>query len=421
MTHAATTLHDTTRELSDESSNDRSRTNTDTRPCIAILVNTIAPSRYHLHTKLARGLPEHRFITPILFEVNNIAWPLPSMDHFGGVVLGKGEKLPATASLGLVFSGIAKGFRLLKLFRRERVRAIVINGYIYSECWMALAYAKLKGIPVFLAGDSNAVSDVARKGPLGFIKRFVVGTFVRACSGVMPVGSLGLHYFEKYGAKPDRCFVVTFETDPQLREPLTPEQRAALRARTGFTDDRKRILCSGRFVGIKRFADAIDAFIAIADQRPDWDLIMAGDGPDRAGLEARVPERLRSRVQWLGMITDPDVVMQLYKDVHVLLHPSGFEPWGMVVQEAAAAGIPVIATGVTGASVDIIREGENGFILGVGDVRGFTKALLTITDHAKYSEFERNARLATDRWHETYDSVRGFKAALEAVGVATRS
>ncbi|MFO0858894.1 MAG: glycosyltransferase family 4 protein [Phycisphaerales bacterium] len=427
MNHALPTLKDALpRELrGTENARTHDRTvnasQTDTRPCVAILVNSIAPSRFHLHTRLATALPQYRFLTPILFEVNNIAWPLPPMDHFGGAVLGKGEKLPAKGSLGLAWKGFKKGFRLLQLLRQERVRAIVINGYMYSECWMTLAYAKLRGIPVFLAGDSNAATDITRKGLRGLIKKIVVGTFVRSCAGVMPVGSLGVHYFEKYGAKTHRSFVVTFETDPKLREPLSQERLSALRSRFGFDEGRRRILCSGRFVDVKRFHDAIDAFIAIADQRPDLDLVMAGDGPDRAALEARVPSHLRSRVIWLGMITDPDVVMDLYKGVHLLLHPSGYEPWGMVVQEAAAAGLPVIATGVTGASVDIIREGENGFIVPAGDVKAMSKAILAITDNAKYPEFVRCAKLSTERWHESYESVRGFKAALDFAGVAPRT
>ncbi len=425
MNHTAATLHDVPPQALREggdSSDPRapSQTRADNRPCVAIIVNTIAPSRFHLHTRLANELPQFRLLTPILFEVNNIEWPLPPMQHFGGVVLGKGEKVPPRGSIGLMLKGIARGFALIKLLRRERARAIVVNGYMYTECWMTLAYAKLCRIPVFLAGDSNAASDVTRKGALGMIKKLIVGAFVRACNGVMPVGSLGVHYFEKYGARYDQCFVVTFETDPKLREPLTDQQRAALRERTGFRDGRRRMLCSGRFVSIKRFENAIDAFAAVADVRPDLDLVMAGDGPDRAALEARVPPRLRSRVLWLGMITDPDLVMSLFKDVHLLLHPSGYEPWGMVVQEAAAAGIPVIATGVTGASVDIIREGENGFIVGVGDVLGMSKAILAITDEAKYPAFVRAAQESTARWHETYDSVRGFKAALDSVGVAAR-
>jgi len=366
---------------------------------------------------LASSVQQVRLLTPILYKTNNIGWRLSSMDHFGGVVLGKDEAMPAGNSPGQFAKGLVKGVRLLRLLHRHRVRAVVINGYMYPECWMALAYARLRGVPAFLAADSNALADAPRSGLRSSLKPLLVRWFVRACHGVMPVGSLGEKYFERYGSKPGRTFVVTFETDPSLCVTSTAQDIVATRASTGFAQGRKRVLCSGRFESYKRFSDAIDAFIAIAPQRPDWDLVMAGDGTQRAMLEARVPESLRSRVNWLGMITDLRRAMQLYSDVHLLLHPSGHEPWGMVVQEAASSGIPMIASNVTGAAIDIIRHGENGFLFPVGDIKAIERALLTVTDTGQYERFAAHAKDSLAHWHEKYESTRGFLAAMRSASV----
>jgi glycosyltransferase involved in cell wall biosynthesis len=387
------------------------------QPVIAVLVNAMAPSRVHQHARIEAALRPHslRLLVPLLYEFNNIRWPLPDLSKFGGVLLGPGETLPERRPS--LRKGIAKGRRVVDVLRHHDVRALVINGYVHVECWMAFRWAKANHVPVFLAGDSNILGEAGGQRIKRLAKRAIITPLVRACDGVMPVGSMGEKYFKRYGATPDRTFVVTLEVDPSLSEPLSPQERAAHRAWSGFTDDRKRILCSGRLKSFKRFHDAIDAFIAIADRRPEWDLVIAGDGPERASLEARVPSHLRPRVRFLGMISEPDRAMSLFKDTHLFLHPAGYEPWGMVIQEAAAAGIPVVATNVTGSAVDLVREDENGFTVPVADVGAMSNALLTVTDPSQYPRFAASAKTSLDRWHEKYESAKGFLAAMRHAGV----
>ena len=388
-----------------------------TAPTVAVIVNAMAPYRFYQYLRIEEALREHnlRLVVPLLYEFNNIPWPLPDVSKFGGVLLGPGETVPD--GLPSPFKCVPKGRRVLDVLREHDIRAVVINGYIQAECWMVMLWAKAKGIPVFLAGDSNLAGDTNGQLVHRIAKKATVGALVRACDGVMPVGSLGEKYFERYGAKPDRSFVVTFEVDPQLATPLCNGEREKQRAWTGFTDDRKRILCSGRLRSFKRFHDAIDAFLSIAQKRPEWDLVVAGDGPERANLEARVPSHLRSRVKFLGMIAEPDRVMSLFKDTHLFLHPAGYEPWGMVIQEAAAAGVPIVATDVTGSAADLVRDDDNGFKVAVGDVRTMGDALLKVTDPAHYPRFAANAKTMLDRWHQKYEAGRGFVAAMKSVGL----
>lgn len=387
---------------------------------VAVIANTMAPYRYFQFHRIADALDQERtglrVMMPILFEHNNIAWPMPPLDRFGGVVLGPGETVPEGSPLRSWVRGVSKGLGMLRLLRRHNVRAVVVSGYMFSEYWMALLWAKVHGIPAFVIADSNAAGDTAR-GLRGGLKRLIVGTVVRLCHGVMPVGSRGAEYFARYGATPDRTFVVTFEVDPDLARPLSPDELREQRAWTGFSPDRRRILCSGRLRDFKRFHDAIDAFVAIADERPTWDLVIAGDGPERANLERRVPERLRGRVRFLGMITDPARVMALFKDTHLFLHPAGYEPWGMVIQEACAAGLPIIATDVSGAAADLVQNDDNGFRISVGDVAGMSRALRKVTDDDAYARFATNARTMLDRWHERFEAGRGFVAAMRSAGV----
>lgn len=387
----------------------------DNRPCVVFLTNVLAPGRQMMHVRLRAEVPECEIVTGLLFETNNIAWPAPPLESVGGFMLGPNERTGHNAAV--IWRGFGKGMRFVRELRRRKARAVIINGYIYTECWFALAYAKLAGIPALVASDSNVAADGDLKGFRGFLKRTVVGSFVRLCDGVLVFGTQGAKYYARYGASADSTFIMPFATYPALRTPLPPAELAALRAKFGFAANRKRILCSGRFVSYKRFHCAVDAFIAVADKRPDWDLVLAGDGPDRAALEARVPAHLRSRVFWLGMITDPDLVMNLYHDVHLLLHLASLEPWGMIVQEAAAANLPMIVSDVTGAAPDLVENGKNGFMVPVDNAEAAREALLNVTDPMQYPQFVEHAKQTWVQWNEKSDCVKGFRAAMTKIGV----
>lgn len=64
------------------------------------------------------------------------------------------------------------------------------------------------------------------------------------------------------------------------------------------------------------------------------------------------------------------------KAAHAFVLPSTFEPWGVVLQEAAAAGLPLIASHACGAAVHLLRAGYNGYLCEPGDAEGLAGALL---------------------------------------------
>jgi phosphatidylinositol alpha-mannosyltransferase len=98
---------------------------------------------------------------------------------------------------------------------------------------------------------------------------------------------------------------------------------------------------------------AIDAFAAIAPAMPEIRLVMAGDGPLRAALEARVPEALRDRVEFVGAVFDERP--ELLASSSVFLLPARAVGFSIMVLEAFAAGLPVVA--VPGLGTD--RAGDH--------------------------------------------------------------
>ncbi|MGH8655644.1 MAG: glycosyltransferase family 4 protein [Gammaproteobacteria bacterium] len=156
------------------------------------------------------------------------------------------------------------------------------------------------------------------------------------------------------GLSTDKLFVVHNGI-----QPVNSPKRGEIRKRLGLNDNNVYLGFVGRFVPQKDPQRLISAFASLASRFPDLCLLMVGDGPLAPKLYQLV-ERLgqNGRIRWLDNEYGPDIMPAF--DIFVM--PSLYEGFPYVLVEAAAAGLPLVATRVGGTSA-IIREGVNGLIV----------------------------------------------------------
>ena len=150
------------------------------------------------------------------------------------------------------------------------------------------------------------------------------------------------------------------------------------------------------FRRVKRVRDVVGIFAAINKQLPSW-LVMVGDGPDRADAEDECRRLgLDERVHFLGKI---DNVAPLLASADLFLLPSTSESFGLSALEALASGVPVVGS-AAGGMPEVVRDGETGFLCGVGDIRAMDEAGLGIlSDKDKWKTMsERGAADARARF-----------------------
>jgi glycosyltransferase involved in cell wall biosynthesis len=153
---------------------------------------------------------------------------------------------------------------------------------------------------------------------------------------------------------------------------LTQDRRAEFRRLFGIPDERFVVGWIGRMTAIKRVPDILTSFKLLLDRGVDATLCLVGDGPDREPAELQAKELgIARHVISLGYQRDVSPYYALF-DAFVL--PSANEGTPVVAIEALAAGRPVVATRVGGIP-DVVTEGEDGFLVDVGDVNGIADAL----------------------------------------------
>lgn len=119
-------------------------------------------------------------------------------------------------------------------------------------------------------------------------------------------------------------------------------------------------LFSGSLIPRKGCDLLVAAFVKLADDYPTATLLLLGSGTSQTDLDGMVPERLKSRVRFLGHRSQAELP-DVFQAADVFVFPSRHDGWGVVLNEAAAASLPIIATESTGAAMDLVEPGRNGF------------------------------------------------------------
>ncbi len=391
---------------------------------VIVLTNVPTPYRLALHRRIDREMPEIRLLTIYTHSEADQAWSLEAgaaadeaarVFRFG---TGEGDSVNTSSRLGSIAREWAKGGRIAAWLAARTVppKALLLCGYNDPGRLRVLAYCRSAGIPVFLVGDSNIRGDRA-SGIKAAIKRAVVSRVIAACDGVMPCGACGAEFFKKYGARDERIFQFPYEPDYALIEGLTQPAIDGVARVLGLRPDRHRIVFCGRMIPAKRPDLAIGAFAAIADERPDWDLVMIGAGDGLDAAKARVPERLRGRVLFTGFIGDQTTISAIYRSSDVFVLPSEYEPWGVVINEAVCAGMAVVASNAVGAAVELVRDGESGRLVTPGSLPALAAALRETTESATLAKFKAAAPEALRDWRRRGDPIAGLRAALAIASV----
>lgn len=387
---------------------------------VAIIANSHTPYRAHLHRRIVRELPV-RLWSVYTHEVSNAPWAFDAaaaeVEEIGPVMLGQGEASSDQDRPGRALHEWRKGGRVIDFIRDRGVRFVVMLGYNDLGRLRVMRWCKRNGVPCYLFGDSNIRADAANRGLKAVVKNLVLRRVVAWCSGTLVCGRLGRAYFEKYGARPERIFLFPVEPDYELIRSLSPETLRRVAEQYNLAPGRRRVVYSGRLAPVKRVDLLLDAFAAVAGERPEWDLLIIGNGPLRDELKSRVPAPLSNRVAWAGFIDDQAAVSAMYRLSDVLVLPSDREPWGLVVNEAVAAGMAVVASDVVGAAAELVRDGANGRLFSAGDLRGLTAALADVTAADRVDNLKSASADVLADWRRRGDPVDGLRAALAASGV----
>jgi 1,2-diacylglycerol 3-alpha-glucosyltransferase len=121
--------------------------------------------------------------------------------------------------------------------------------------------------------------------------------------------------------------------------------------------------------------DLFDAYTLLpAELRAEWGLVFVGSGAAMHELQQRAAHEQSGSIKIAGF-AQREQLAAYYGLAEALVFPTHTDPWGLVVNEAMACGLPIIASDAAGCTADLVRDGWNGYVVPAGDVRQFAAAM----------------------------------------------
>ncbi len=263
--------------------------------------------------------------------------------------------------------------------------------------WSALVAATKLKLPVSTGFHTNFHSYSKHYG-VGFLKRPITAYLRkfhnRALATLVPTEGLR-HELECRGFQ--NLHVVSRGVDTRLFSPSRRNQE--LRRSWGAGEHAIVAMYVGRMAAEKNLPLAVRAFLAMHERSPQAQLVMVGDGPERASLASRNPN-----VIFAGTRSGEDLATY-YASADVFLFPSLTETFGNVTLEAMASGLAVVAYEYAAAQQCLVHE-ESGLLAPFGDSRAFVGMAAGLMEHsARMARLRLRARAAAERidWESVVD------------------
>jgi len=335
---------------------------------LAIVTNEPPPYRVPVFNRLSR-------VPGLVFRVifcsrrePNRQWDLPSMT-FDHVFLR--ERI--TTFKGRYIHNNPDVVGQLRAFAPD----VVVTDQFNPTHLYAFGYAMLKGIAHVPMTDGTLLSEQVLSRAHRLVRRFVYArstAFVAASIG-------GQKLYESYGIPAERCFksYLCIDNDAYLPSPESVEKKYDL------------IFC-GRIVPEKGPLFALRVAQETAKKLGRTvRMLFVGAGSEEARVKAFAalqPNLVEAEFHGFALQND---LPALYRSARVFLFPTHADVWGVVANEACAAGLPVIVSPHAGVAGELVIDGDNGFVCGLEEQAWAERAALLLTHEEMLQEFSRRS------------------------------
>jgi glycosyltransferase involved in cell wall biosynthesis len=264
---------------------------------------------------------------------------------------------------------------------------VIVNDGLNPTQLYAFAYAWMKGIPHVPLTDGTYQSELGLSKVHKLVRRVVYErsqAFLSASMG-------GQQLFESYGVAPERCFKSYLCIDNDVfRNAPEPDG-------SGFD-----FIFSGRLVPEKGPMFAFDVAQATAHRLGrKVRILFAGSGDEEERLKdaaRRMTESVDAHFHGFALQKE---LPALYRSARLFLFPTHADVWGVVANEACAAGLPVIVTPHAGVAGELVIDGENGYVCPLDVERWAGHAAALLDDREKWERFSRRSMALVKKY--TFD------------------
>lgn len=337
-----------------------------------------------------------------------VKWDVPLLEGYPWVQIPNKSLRPGPGHFwGLLNPGL---WKLVSKGGHDAV--VVFTGYKYASFWITLAAAKVHRRPILFGTDAAALAPRDGRNWRLRVKRRLWPWLFGLASVVIVPSTRGVDLMRSLGIPDDHLVLTPYVVDNDWWVNQADKvDRGEVRRTWRVPEAAAVILFCGKLQPWKRPLDVLNAF-AQAEVAGSH-LVFAGEGPMRADLLSRAKSLdLDGRIHFLGF-TNQSTLPAVYRASDLMVLPSDYEPFGVVVNEAMLCGCPTIVSDRVGAGRDLILSGQNGYIFPWGNVDNLAALLReALSDRERLRRMGEAARQRMTTWSPR-DNIEGQVQAVE--------
>jgi glycosyltransferase involved in cell wall biosynthesis len=308
----------------------------------------------------------------------------------------------------------SRSTQLVQHLSAEKFDVLFSAGYALWLDWQVISYALKNKIPLICRPELNELGTVRPA-----LKQWARASFLRwyfaQISAFLYIGKQSRKYYLEYDGEESKAFFSPYAVQNELFSlpPDSTKTRKHWKVELGFGNCDYVLLYVGKLTPVKGVDILIDSLKHLK-QKHKVGVLIVGDGPLRAQFESQIKEIGIEHFHFAGFQNQSNLA-KYYQTGDVLVVPSRIEPWGLVVNEAMASGLPIITSHTVGSAYDLIETDKTGWIFEGLNPLKLTQKIELFYNKLTKSGISQSYIQSKIKQYSTQEAAKGFKDALDYI------
>lgn len=254
-------------------------------------------------------------------------------------------------------------FEIFKFIKKNQFDIIWFHGYNYLSFIVALLSAKINKIPCYLRGETHLFLE--KKFINKIFHKLITKILFKLFNGFFSIGTANKEYYLNNGINEEKIFMLPYSIDNKRftrASKLSDTEKKIYKKSFGINNNSPIVLYASKLTKRKNILDLIQSAIILKDQKVDFNLLIIGSGELENEIRKLIIKHKLENIIMMGFVNQSKMpIIFGISDIFVLT--SDNEPWGLVVNEAMCARLPIILAKNIGCSYDLLRNDQNGFLI----------------------------------------------------------
>lgn len=337
-------------------------------------------------------------------------WDVPLLDGYKYKFL---KNIRKTEDVNKFFNLI--NLEIIKELIKNKYDVLWVNGHNNLTNIIAVITAKLLGIKLLMRAETQLNVEPLRIKKI--FRKPVMKLFYNFFNGFLYIGSRNREYYKYIGVNDSKLFFVpyTVNNDFFISEVENAKKNySEIKNRFNINNNNLNIVYASKLMKRKNPIHLLKAFENVKKKLENVNLIFVGTGEEEDNLKNYVNTNKINNIYFLSFLNQSELPKAFaISDIFVL--PSVNEQWGLIINEAMCASLPVIVSDVVGAVPDLLKEGINGYSFQAGNVEQLAEKLyLILSDNELRISMGKKSREIISKWSYN-ECIQGIQQALKTI------